>query len=540
MTDNMITELTELTAVNKADLAVIVDDVAGSPVTKKATVNNALATPVDYRDFDESASAPSNPAAGDLRIFALTDNKLYSVDSSGTVTAIGEGALPHNVYGRITPATGDPLNIDGTAAATSLYFSPYKGNMARMWDGTRWKYLSFAELSIKLTESAQTGDTVNGSKKITNLTDTSHFVVGMTVTGTGIAGSSTIASIDSATQITMNNNATADGNDVADLVFKYPASTNYIFSIQEVAGAITIARPESYTTKANLLTKLTLQDGVSVLVSSATKLYLGTFTTSATAGQITDTDASRNIRNEYNPLNRYALAAASGITLLGGYMSTAQKQAATISLTSGGGTIFGAAGNLMDGSTSSTVYLSVQNLNLYARIDFGSDVVIEQIDIWNDPAAVDCFDSVWIYGSNTGNFAGEETLIHTSSNGASFPGTWWPQAFTAPAQYRYWRLRFYGTDTVARGEIHELNFKYGTTLAVMGVPWGCEVELWNGATSVEAVSSASLTKPGLVEFTAAVSSVDKLTITRPDGSTAWLEFAITPTTGIVYALFKDE
>ena len=37
-----------------------------------------------------------------------------------------------------------------------------------------------------------------------------------------------------------------------------------------------------------------------------------------------------------------------------------------------------------------------------------------------------------------------------------------------------------------------------------------------------------------------VTDVDKLTITRPDGTTAWLEFAITPTRGIVYALFKDE
>lgn len=538
MTDQMITELTALTAVNKADLAVIVDDVAGSPVTKKATVNNALATPVDYRDFDESASAPANPASGDLRIFALTDNKLYSVDSSGTVAAIGEGVLPHNVYGRITPASGDPQNIDGTAGATSLYFSPYKGNMARMWDGTRWKYLSFAELAIKLTESAQTGDTVSGSKEITNLTDTSHFVVGMTVTGTGIAGSSTIASIDSATQITMNNNATADGNDVADLVFKYPASTNYIFSIQEVAGAIAIARPESYTTQANLLTKLTTQNSVKVLVSDDTKLFVGTFTTSAIDGQITDTDASRNIRNEYNPLNRYALAAASGITLFGGYMTTAFKQAATWTITSDTGTISNPT-NAYDGDNGTYCQVATQNKYLNAKVDFGGDVVLDKIDIVMGGTVAARFDNVWIYGSATGAFGGEEeTIVDNASGGAGYAT--WTHTFANPKQYRYWKVRLYGTDTGSNGYLYELHFHYGSTLAVMGVPWGCEVELWNGSSSVASQRSESLTKPGLVEFSAAVTSVDRLTITRPDGATPWLEFAITPTTGIVYALFKDE
>lgn len=538
MTDEMITELTELTAVNKADLAVVVDDVADSPITKKATINNLSAAPVDYRDFDESASAPANPASGDLRIFALTDNKLYSVDSSGSVAAIGEGVLPHNVYGRITPSSGDPQNIDGTAGATSLYFSPYKGNMARMWDGTRWKYLSFAELSIKLTESAQTGDTVNGSKEITNLTDTSHFVVGMTVTGTGIAGSSTIASIDSATQITMNNNATADGNDVADLVFKYPASTNYIFSIQEVAGAITIARPESYTTQANLLTKLTTQNSVKVLVSDDTKLFVGTFTTSATAGQITDTDASRNIRNEYNPLNRYALAAASGITLLGGYMSTAEKQAADWTITSDSGSVSNPT-NMYDGNNSSYGMVTYQNGYLNLKIDFGGDVVLDQIDINHGATVNDRFDTVWIYGSDTGAFAGEqETIINGASGGDAY--TTWAQVFANPKQYRYWRIRLYGTSGSNSGRLYEVHLHYGSTLAVMGVPWGCVVELWNGSSSVASQRSESLTKPGLVEFTAAVTDVDKITITRPDGTTAWLEFSITPTTGIVYALFKDE
>lgn len=51
MADKKITQLTELVSVDNADLLVVVDDVAGTPTTKKITVANVLAavpaSPVD-------------------------------------------------------------------------------------------------------------------------------------------------------------------------------------------------------------------------------------------------------------------------------------------------------------------------------------------------------------------------------------------------------------------------------------------------------------------------------------------------------------
>lgn len=59
------------------------------------------------------------------------------------------------------------------------------------------------------------GDTTTGSAIVTNLTDTSSMYAGMSVEGTGIPASTTILSVDSATQITLSANATATNTGVA-------------------------------------------------------------------------------------------------------------------------------------------------------------------------------------------------------------------------------------------------------------------------------------------------------------------------------------
>lgn len=60
-----------------------------------------------------------------------------------------------------------------------------------------------------VTPTNFTGDRTNGSPIITNIADTSTYLVGQGLSGSGIASGSRILSIDSATQITMTLNATA-------------------------------------------------------------------------------------------------------------------------------------------------------------------------------------------------------------------------------------------------------------------------------------------------------------------------------------------
>jgi len=62
-----------------------------------------------------------------------------------------------------------------------------------------------------VVDQTQNGTTTNGNKVISGLTDTSGLRRGMVITGTGIGANSTIATIDSATQVTGTVNSTASG-----------------------------------------------------------------------------------------------------------------------------------------------------------------------------------------------------------------------------------------------------------------------------------------------------------------------------------------
>lgn len=79
---------------------------------------------------------------------------------------------------------------------------------------------SFSELFEVITIS-DAGNTTSGSAIITNLTDTSQMFAGEQVEGSGIPASTTILSVNSATQITLSQNATATNTGVPVRVFPY-------------------------------------------------------------------------------------------------------------------------------------------------------------------------------------------------------------------------------------------------------------------------------------------------------------------------------
>jgi hypothetical protein len=49
--------------------------------------------------------------------------------------------------GRLTNLTGTPIPTASTAGATSVYFTPYNGDIAPFWDGNNWVFYEFVELS---------------------------------------------------------------------------------------------------------------------------------------------------------------------------------------------------------------------------------------------------------------------------------------------------------------------------------------------------------------------------------------------------------
>lgn len=249
------------------------------------------------QDFDAAAGAiPLSliEAAGDLIVgTSIAEADVIHAGNTGDVLTMQSSGLPAfeapsggvanalDFMAALTTTSGSPYGF--TPASTVVYLTPNNGNKVGIY-GTSWERYNLTEISVKTTD-VQNGNTTNGSKVITGLTDTSQLIVGMEVTGTGIAASSTIASIDSATQVTLNNNATADGTGVA-LTFKVAVGAYKVYLCR--IGTNNYLRLST--------TETTTQDGVLVKSGDATWRYCGVVIV-ATAGIV------ERVINQYYPLH---------------------------------------------------------------------------------------------------------------------------------------------------------------------------------------------------------------------------------------------
>jgi hypothetical protein len=248
--------------------------------------------------------------------------------------AAADGQQLQNVNG---VATGIPvdlvfggrLGLDGNYISTSdltaqlvLNWNPGGpfGDRLAVYDGTRWKKFNSAQLTIKATDSAQTGGTVTGTT-ITGLTSTAQPVPGMTLTnstGTGSLNSLTvITAILSATSIQISIAAAVNGT-LTNLTFKLAASTLYDVILVNDAGTLRLLWGPAWTNSTTRASALaTPQNGINVsgawvtgwtngsaTVPTLTGLYLGTVYVGTVAGQLTDSVLNRLACNQFNQVPR--------------------------------------------------------------------------------------------------------------------------------------------------------------------------------------------------------------------------------------------
>lgn len=248
---------------------------------------------------------------------AATDGDGLQRNNTGFLTA----PLRTLPQGRLTLTTAVPVTTADVTAALVVYFTPYKGDVIPTFDGTRWKLQTFTEKSIKTTDSASGGTATQGSAVITAITPgtTAQLMRGMKVTGAKIPANSTISSIDSATQITINN-MVSETTGSTDLTFKLPAGKNYdIFYVQSTG---TIQFSNAWSGDNARTDAISLQNGLYVntsainsadsnTIAAKTGTYLGTIRTTATDGQTEDSfggasqaGGHRYVWNNYNRIER--------------------------------------------------------------------------------------------------------------------------------------------------------------------------------------------------------------------------------------------
>lgn len=328
--------VTRLLSVDSANLSVAIsaaDSASGAGGVSQSYVDSADTSVVSRLSIDDSANlstaisaADSAASVGGGASTSYVDSadvsvvtKLSTVDSENLSTAQSAAASAASASSktvnninehRLTLESGVPISSTDQTAKTILYFTPYVGNIISLYSGTAWEDKTFTEIHIDLTET-QSCTTVNGDATLT-VADTSQLIVGMEVSGTGIAGGATIASITDATHLEMSANATADATN--NIVFKIPASKVVDVFAYNAAGSAKLVFGPLWTNATTRATALTTKDGVPVLTGSYSisgtvytegKLkWIGTVGTTATAGQTEDSETGRYVWNKYNKVNK--------------------------------------------------------------------------------------------------------------------------------------------------------------------------------------------------------------------------------------------
>jgi hypothetical protein len=72
------------------------------------------------------------------------------------LTGAYDESEPDVVNGRITLTSGTPVTTADVTSATTIYFTPYKGNKVTLFDGVRWRRYTFTEVSLAVPTTSST------------------------------------------------------------------------------------------------------------------------------------------------------------------------------------------------------------------------------------------------------------------------------------------------------------------------------------------------------------------------------------------------
>jgi fibronectin-binding autotransporter adhesin len=241
-------------------------NVTGGGVLKIASGSNVVTSTGNtngilggWATVDNTTWAVANGASAVTGLASFTNDTWAAGTNTDVTSAIADPAAASTTHSvRFNTAGAKTLTLAGANRVTSggiLVTSAVGANETTISGGSVSRNaasdlvfhqhntaggLTLGTLISDDTPASRTGGTTSGTKIITGLSSTSDLTVGMAVTGTGIAGSSTIATIDSATQITLNNNTTATGTPT--LSFRFVTTLT-----KTGAGSMTLNGAQSYT-----------------------------------------------------------------------------------------------------------------------------------------------------------------------------------------------------------------------------------------------------------------------------------------------------
>ena len=146
------TPLTQRSNLNFAGTAVTVTDDSGNDATL-VTITSGSGGSVDEYLYGYYEPVTNGDAIDPGIVFTGGDVVMTQVDEF----ALEESASELLVQGRLTLTSGTPVTTSDVTAATTVYFTPYKGNRISLYYDGDWHNYTFSELSLSL--SGYTADT---------------------------------------------------------------------------------------------------------------------------------------------------------------------------------------------------------------------------------------------------------------------------------------------------------------------------------------------------------------------------------------------
>lgn len=272
----------------------------------------------DYLEVKRPAVVPGTPPTDFMRLYPKSDGKLYAKNWSGAEVELGGGSgsapIAGICNGRLTLSSGVPIPVTDVTAASTLYFTPFKGNQVALFNGTTWSLFPFTERSLSL--SGLLANTVydifiydNGG---TLTLEAVPWVANANGSVTSIATTRTVTTTAAhglaiGQLVTIAGNSGA-GNNGTWRVATVPTTTTFtVLNLNNstptfVAGTGgTWQRADQSTGR---VTNLAAQDGIFVKSGTPQRRYLGTIRTLTSPGQSQDSRQKRFVYNEYNQLTR--------------------------------------------------------------------------------------------------------------------------------------------------------------------------------------------------------------------------------------------
>lgn len=141
--------------------------------TLKGNSTGSAAAPTDISI--PALTQKVSPISGDMIMVvdstasnALKFATVGSISSAGSVASInGQTGALVNYYrpqGRVTLSTGVPVMTTTVSGATTVYYTPYQGNMVPLYDGTNMVPFQVAEISQLTTDATKSPAAVAASK----------------------------------------------------------------------------------------------------------------------------------------------------------------------------------------------------------------------------------------------------------------------------------------------------------------------------------------------------------------------------------------